>query len=429
MNRNLKQKALSALSALAIFLMAPGCNILDVENPNNLGESDLDNPAAAFPMANGVEAAVTRALGYAMGPYAVATDELTWVGSRDAWGQLDLGALGFSGNEFTDIAVPYVGEARWLSDDFVARLEQFQAEGASVSDELIRVNLYKSIIYTTIADMYDDFVISSDRTEAGANIGASNMASLYDTAVAAADAGLAVNNGGDYRAALLGMKARAIYSKAVWAKVNPVDTANPLVNAGTAEAQAALDAMGDDGVFDLITDSGFQLTNWSAGEINDRLENTFADTYVQRNEAGNKVEAVTYPDMIDGVVHPYLDDYITTFIDEKQYADIRVVSSREMLLILAEGALATGDMDGFTNHINALRAYDGLTPYSGQVDARDLLVESRAVNLFLQGRRLADLYRFGIQSPEWDPAFDAILSPGTFLPITTVELTANPLIN
>ncbi len=408
---------------IVVFSIA-GCGILDVENPNNLIEDDLSNPAAADPMANGVEAAVTRALSYGLAPYCVATDELIWSGSRDAWGQLDVGVIDFPGNEFTDLAFPFVGEARWMTDEFKSRLEAF-----GPSEALIRVYLYHAIIYTTIADLFDDFVIGSDRTEPAAPVGPGNMSSLYDTALASINSALALDPADEWRVALLGMKARVIYSKAVWNKVNPVDTGSPLVNAGTAEAAAALAAMDPDYRFELIADGGFQLESYMSGQVNDRLEFTFTDTWVQRNEAGNKVDVVTFPDMIDGVVHPFLDEFINTFVDERQYADQIVVSAREMHLILAEGALASGDMGGFTTHINNLRAIDELTPYSGQVDAQALLEESRAVNLFLQGRRLADLYRFDIMSPEWTPSTSAVTRPGTFLPITKVEVEANPLIN
>ena len=158
------------LSAVLLFALCSvaGCGILDVENPNNLIEEDLGNPAAAESMVNGVEAAVTRALGFITAPYSVATDECTWVGSRDAWGQLDAGAIDFPGNEFTDQAFPYVGEARWMADDFKVRLENFGGSSAA----LARLNLYHAIIYTTIADMFDDFVIGSERTEPSPPVGA-----------------------------------------------------------------------------------------------------------------------------------------------------------------------------------------------------------------------------------------------------------------
>ena len=409
---------------IAVFSMV-GCGILDVENPNNLIEADLGNPAAAEPMANGVEAAVTQALSYITAPYSVGTDELTWVGSRDAWGQLDAGAFEFTGNEFTDQAFPFVGEARWMSDEFKDRLEAFQAAGSGDPTALARVNLYQAIIYTTIADMFDDFVIGSNRTEPAPPVGDANMATLYDTALGSVNSGLALNPDDEWRVALLGMKARIVFSKAVWGKVNPVNTGSPLVNAGTAEATAALAAMGNpDYRFELVADGGFQLESYMAGQINDRLEFTFDDTWVQRIASGLKVDHVTYPDMIDGIVHPFLDDFITTFVADQQYANLPIVSSREMHLILAEGALASGDMGGFTTHINNLRALDGLTAFSGQVDARALLEESRAINLYLQGRRLTDLYRFGINDVRWN-----VNTPGTFLPITKIEIESNPLVD
>lgn len=419
---------LMAALLIGVFSMA-GCGVLDVENPNNLIEDDLSNAAAADPMANGLEGALTRALGFITAPYSVGTDECTWVGSRDAWGQLDNGALDFIGNEFTDQAFPYVGEARWMSDNFKERLEAFQAAGTGSTEALIRVYLYNAIIYTSIADMFDDFVIGSDRTEPAPPVGPANMSTLYDTALGSVNSALALNPDDKWRVPLLAMKARIIFSKAVWGKVNPVDTGNPLVNAGTAEAAAALAEMDPDYRFILEADGGFQLDNYMAGQINDRLEFTFTDTWVQRNEAGNKVDEVTFPDMIDGTVHPFLDAFITTFVADREYADLPIVSSREMHLILAEGALAGGDTGGFTTHINNIRALDGLTPFSGQVDARALLEESRAVNLFLQGRRLADLYRFNIMSPEWTPSTSAVTSPGTFLPISKIEIESNPLIN
>ncbi len=425
--KNLYKKFLLPVLVAGMTGAFAGCGILDVENPNNLIEDDLANPAAADPMVNGAEAAVTRALGYVTAPYSVATDELTWVGSRDAWGQLDDGAVDFTGNEFTDQAFPFVGEARWMTDNFKERLEAFRAEGAGEPQALMRIYLYNAIIYTTIADMFDDFTLS-DRTEAAPPVGKDKMNTLYDTALGSINKALALGPSGDLEAALLGMKARIVYSKAVWAKVNPVNTADPLVDAGAAEAQAALAKMSSDYFFKMVADGGFQLDNYMAGQINQRLEFTFTDTWVQRNAAGNKVDHVTFPDMISGQVHPYLDAFISKFVADQQYADLPVVSAREMYLILAESSLKKGDMAGFTTHINDLRALDDLPPYTGQVDARALLIESRAVNLFLQGRRLSDLYRFNLRSPEWNDASVAVRQPGTFLPITKIEIEANPFL-
>ena len=40
--------------------------------------------------------------------------------------------------------------------------------------------MYGAVIYIVIADMFDDFVVGSAKTEAAPPVGASNMSSLYD---------------------------------------------------------------------------------------------------------------------------------------------------------------------------------------------------------------------------------------------------------
>ena len=57
---------------------------------------------------------------------------------------------------------------------------------------------------------------------------------------------------------------------------------------------------------------------------------------------------------------------------------------------------------------------DGLTEYSGQIDAEEMLLHTRRVNLFLQGRRLSDHYRFKSPSEYWIPTSVAIMAPGLF---------------
>ncbi|MEM9664163.1 MAG: hypothetical protein AAF970_04460 [Bacteroidota bacterium] len=418
-----------------------GCDLLDVENPNNLIEDELDNPAAATPMANGVEASTTRALQAILAPYSTATDELTWVGSRDAWQQLDFGNVDDPFNEFTDVAFPYVGEARWLADNFFERLTGFASEGASVGTELARVSLYRAIMYVTIADMFDDFTFS-ERTEGAPAIGPSNMVQLYDQAIDGLTASLAnLEAGTDLHTQVLAMRASARHRKGIWQKVNPsVDTGSPLVvDAGAAEdALAVIGAVGlaSDWKYELVIDGSVEADLVVGGismgtETNDRLELRVGATYVQPDSDGNQIESVTFADVIDtGTVYPETDRAIMAFTDAKRTPNMTIVSEREMHLILAEHELASGNMDGFTTHVNHIRVnMDNLTPYSGQVEAQAMLNFMRQANLVLQGRRLSDHYRFDDPSPEWIPSEDALQSPGTFLPITVTEITANPNIN
>src|SRR5215207_10117383 len=90
-----------AIAAAIMLLAAPACTIFDtnVKNPNAIEESALVDPGSAPTLANGLNAAVTRMITSVYGPYSVASDELTWVGSRENWGLLDAGDVSDPLNE------------------------------------------------------------------------------------------------------------------------------------------------------------------------------------------------------------------------------------------------------------------------------------------------------------------------------------------
>jgi len=435
---NTMKKTFILIASIIMFL---GCS-LDANNPNNLLEEQL-SVSAFSPMVNGLEGVTVRAYGNILAPYSVASDEMIWIGSRDAWQQLNFGNVDNINNEFVDAAFFYVAEARYWADDVIARGEEFSTSNA-FSDknrtDLARAYWYGAITYMVIADMFDDFVVGSVKTEGAPPVGPSNMGSLYDTAVSYLDKALALNAG--LTDALKATKARAIFSKGVWGKTNPVNTGDPLVNASSAASLAAeaLSALGDDFSVNLITSGSAPDTVGGldiAGEVNDRLEMRLSDTYVISSDAkrpdaigdGNPATTVSMMDPIDNIADPALYNNVVNFTAPGLYPEYPVVSGREMLLIIAESALASGDNDTFTTNINKLRALDGLTPYSGQIGAQDLLEHSRRVNLFLQGRRLSDHYRFASPSEYWISSSPAINSPGSFLPITISEIQSNDNIN
>jgi hypothetical protein len=97
-----------------------------------------------------------------------------------------------------------------------------------------------------------------------------------------------------------------------------------------------------------------------------------------------------------------------------------------MYLILAEAALAANNNAGFDTNINLLRALDGKAPYTGAGPTRlQLLQWERRVNLVFQGRRLNDMYRFGVKDPRWVGTSVASRKPGCLLPIPRIEREAN----
>lgn len=424
---------------LACLVALTGCeNVLDTNNPNNLLEDDLNRPEAARPIVNGAQATVAQAIGAMLGPYSTVTDEARWIGSRDAWRELDFGNLADPRNEFTDDAFRFVGQARWLADEAIRRVEAYdQARTLTDRSQLARAYLYSAIIYVTIGDMFDDFVLS-DRRDPAPPIGEANMIQMYDRAIQYLDKALtiaqATTGTGDLQTQILGMRARAKYSRVVWQKLNPAGTvpSNPLVNdpGANADATAALARMNGDYRFQLtLTTDDIAY----AGEVSlaynlfQRRETEIGNTF---GRAGSATQAivVNLKDPITGADDPFVANEIAALKRAYVYMPITVVSAREMRLILAEAALAQGNSAEFTRQINMVRAFNNLTAYSGQVPALDLLKFSRQSSLFLQGRRLADMYRFGIRSPEWQttPASTAVQRPGTFFPVTCIEIRSHP---
>ena len=413
--------------ALLVPLLGGCSSILDVKNPNNIAESSLTAASSADAQANGVVGSVSRALRGLSNVYAVATDELDWIGSRDAYKDIETGGLGNYINEYTDGAFPLVAEARYLGDVTITRLEDFDKAGQLKNRvSLARAYLYTAVIYATIADVFDDFAFST-KTVGAAPVGRANMGKLYDTAVGYLDKALVIANTGTdatLKYQVIAYRARVKHAKGVWAKILPgaVNTANPLVNdaGAVADATAALALAAGDAKFNLLNnlEATAGINIWF--EVNGRNENAVGKVYK------NLVDPLT------GAKDATAASLVAQFIGfGTQSGTLWLTSHRELRLILAEAALAASNTAEFTSQINAARAFDSKPAYTGQIPAIDMLKAERQAQLFLYRRRLQDMYRFGQKAAEWttNPNFDSAFSkPGILFPIPNIERLANPCI-
>src|SRR5437660_839118 len=439
------------------WAIAACSSLLDVKNPNNVNASDLDNPAAAPSIANGALSAVAYAWGAMLTEYATVSDELTWIGSRDGFRELDVGNLTNQTNEFTDAAFPYVGRARWMADLAIQKLSGFDSAGTLKNrDDLARSYLYAAIIYVTIGDQFNNFPIGSDRRTAAPPLGRDKMGSVYRVAIANTTSGIAIAQATKNRSlelAVTAMRARARHANAVWTLLHPVGTGvphgSPLVNDAGANADAVAALALAAGTTDWKFRFSYSVTtvdNYIGGWVNSRQEMRVGDSYI------NKATGDTLRDPIltllrgqgDATISAVDREFRRAAIEFKGtsatqfYAPLTVLSARELYLILAEAALAGGDTVASTGqfavNINAVRVlnypdsarykYDPTNPAHPRPLA--MLKYERLANLFLQGRRLQDLYRFRDAADAWQPASDAARTPGTVFPITQVELLANP---
>ncbi len=415
---NKKSKLLGLILTFAVV----GCE-LEVNNPNSLLEEDLKDPSAASAVANGAWNAALRGISYMMMPYTVAGDESVWIGSRDAWRQIDKGGMTNEYNEFVDQAWPYISEARWMADEAVTRLGEFNSAGTLPDvQDLVFAHITAAMVRIYIADFFDDFVYSS-KTVPGKPIGAANMHELYDQAMDLLTGAESIASASN-KVIVLALKARVAHAEGVWGKLNPsVNTSAPYVSAGATEAAAAAALMTADWKWKMNF-SSTTVSNYMANQINDRQEMDLL--YNSLTKTGD-----TFPnDLVTGKADTRMQAEFDLFKDVTSgtsYAPITVVSLREMHLIIAESKLAGGDNAGCLAELNAIRAFDDLAAYPSTQDVAAAFKHERRANLFIQGRRLADMYRFNETSTVWD---NVEKSPaGSFFPITIQEIRANPNIS
>lgn len=429
----------------AIGVLTSCSGLLDVENPNNVSEDALDAPVAAQPVLNGLLAATVRMLSGTTVPYSVATDELDWIGSRDAWLELERGAISNPANEFTDQAFPFVGEARFLANQTIDLFTRFEAAGTLTNRALLaQAYLYSAIVYASIADMYDDYAFSSKQTPR-APVGRAAMVQLYDSAVAYLDRGLVIANAGttapftSLRYPITAYRARVKHARAVWQSITPklAPGANrplALVNDASANADAnAAIALGS-------ADQAYTI-------VNNREATAGINIWFEVNARNEHRTGSVYRTLLDPVTGA-LDVRVQTLLSQfgsaggpapaptgapTQAGTFTITSTREMRLILAEAALASVNPAAFQTQINAIRALDpGRTAWNGVAPAAlAMLQHERQAQLWLMRRRLADMHRFNIKDSRWvavtgfESTFDV---NGLLFPIPTVERLGNPCV-
>lgn len=432
-----------AMAASAFALASCQIFSTEIKNPNAVTEDAIATAsAAATSLVNGLFGAVNAAGNQIVGTTGAVADELTWVGSREYWNLLDGGDAGDPLNEYTNGQFSYLTQARWLANYAIPKLEGYDKTTPSSlrnRNDLAQAYFLGAMTYVLIGENYEDFIISSDRTVNGAPIGEANMRSMFDSAVVNLDKGLVVaqaTNNTALQARILGLRARAKFSKAVWTSLRAPRgfPAQPLINdaGANADALAALAVMGNNNFryrFDVVVQNngGYFSTGF---EMNSRLEIRAGSRYINTSGTGTRP--------IDGPAGIKLVDPVTGLMDPVTLANIdeccrqatgqlvgwTATSAREMLLILAEAALATNNTAEFTTRINAVRAVNALPAWTGTPSARNMLLHTRSVSLFLQGRRMTDHYRFNDRADRW------LTTRGIrpcFFPISYDERQQNPL--
>jgi hypothetical protein len=171
-------------------------------------------------------------------------------------------------------------------------------------------------------------------------------------------------------------------------------------------------------------------------DLNIRREMRIGEAYAQPDPAAqgrnrtavvNGQPVIVLNDPVTGQPDLALRARVNALITGGEFLPLQLTSARELNLILAEAALAAGDGAEARRRINIVRAFVAGTPAwdGASPDGVTMLRHMRRVHLFMMGRRLSDMYRFGERDPRWQTNSAAYRARGCFFPIGFTERLAN----
>lgn len=399
-----------AVAASFSIASVSGCD-LTVTNVGPVPDATLDDPAASEAIVNGMGRSLSRALGYIAYTGGAVSREIVASGNRNVMvfgitfkqraGLLDPGL------EETNEHWRFAQQARWIAEDGVRRMR---------------------------ATLASDFGKSAVAAQALVYAGFANRILGENMCVGVIDGGPA--------------EARSVYfSRADNAFTEAMAVA---ANAGNANIERAARA-GRASV-------RIWLDDW-AGAVADAkqvpLDFAYRATYSSQEQTQyNRIfwANANQPERAHSVVGTFYENYYTTTRDPRtpwstnpafprgtmnvlwyfqtkytsQSSAINLVTSREMTLIKAEAMLRAGDWQGAMLEINALRATVGVGPWQAGNPAETwtALGRERAIELWLEGRRLGDLFRW--KAAKVPGNFDDMTGRDTCFPIGISEVDSNP---
>ena len=407
-------------TALVAVLALGACeSLLTVQDPQRYTAEDLDTALPA--VANGVEGAVHTVMDGFVVYQALLADVYQHTGTWGGYDEVDHGRFQYGTSPMDGTHNAWL-RANWFAMDAEERFKNVLGESEAASSPLtaqVRLggafaDLYMGLSFCesvgqpsgpAITDMdalrqavqeftnamqtaqsagRSDYAMAAQAGRAQANL------LLGDLTAAAADAS-AIGDGFSYE---------AVFNQTVNNWVVLVTTKN------FNEAAGLLHKWWDQ--IDISDDPGFMRDPWT-------------DEYDMR-----------IPVYFDGEV---ATDNETPHYSQWKYSgltdNIPMVHSDLMRLIEAEAAMSAGDYAGATAILNNLRDAVGLAPFETPTDQgmmMDYLLSERFAELFMEGQRAADLYRFGLTRQVFD-ALDDSEREGSDRPTKFTMTDTEPLYN
>jgi len=392
MMKTIKTKgAVVALLALG----AAGCDF-EVTNPGPIQDQFLNDPLAQPAMVNGMGRALAQGLNWLGYTGSAVSREVHPAGSTGSFGITNLWATGFLNPDDRDLNTHWQqgSRARWLAESGVARIQEV---GPANPQDLIRAQLWAGYANRLMGEHYCEAVIDG---------GPIQPRSEYFT------------------------RAEGYFTAALQGATGPLRNA---ALAGRASVRVHLGqwsgAVAD--AEQVPADFEFRLPYYSVGSDDQRnriawaaagtpykahtVWNTMFEGYGLSNENPDGDPRVNYSYQAGEVGDAAIQCCgQVPFKRQRKLANdaasVRLSSGAEMRLVRAEALLVDGSWQSAMDHINVVRAAAGVAgvTVASLEEAWTLLKRERGIELWLEGRRLGDRYRWAAES-----------RPGEFHPLET----------
>jgi hypothetical protein len=407
-------RAFARTAPVAALALAAGCD-LKVTNPGPIQGSFLNNPAALTALVNGAGRDLGEALNWTAYTGSAVTREVLPAGSTGAFGITVRQQLGILSPDDGGDWWNQAQRARWTAESGVKRIKEVLGASANTSATLAQGLIWVGYSNRHLAEHFCDAVIDGgpkqpytiylDRAEAAFTeaitvASAANNATLRDVATAGrasvrllkgnlagatADAGLIPSNTFVYRMPYY---------------VNTVDQYNRINWASANQPYRAHTVWG------TFYDNYRRTTRDPRVPFDSSLTVRFGDA------------AVTS-----------LGGQVRWFFQTKypvRESSINLSSGWEMRLIEAEALLVGGDVAGAMTKLNARRIALSLTPWTANnaTEAWTALKRERGIELWLEGRRMADFRRWKALNRPGDQ--EDMTGRDLCFPIPLSELETNP---
>jgi starch-binding outer membrane protein, SusD/RagB family len=393
-----------------LVLAAQACD-LSVTNAGPVGDAALNDSTANSAIVNGMGRSLSMALGYIAFTGGIVSKEIVASGSTNVAlfgvSQKQRAGLLDPGLEETNDHWRYAQQARWIAEDGIRRMRTTLGTDFSKSPLAAQALVHAAFSERLLGENMCVAIIDGGPIEPR-KVYFTRADSEFTEAVAIASA---AGNLSLERAARAG---RA--SVRVW-----LDDWTGAVS----DAQQIPAGFSYQAVYSSLEQAEYNRIYWSDANQPNRSHSvvgTFYESYY-KSTGDPRTPWSTDPAFPKGTAN-VLWYFQTKY--QSTSSPINLVTSREMRLIVAESLLRSGDWQSAMSAINSLRADVRVPPWpaSNAADAWTALGRERGIELWLEGRRLGDLFRW--QAAKVPGTFDDMTGRNMCFPVGISELTTNP---